>query len=188
MAQRKCGDCTACCTLLGVPEMGKVKNTKCWHECKKGCAIFGKPERPSGCSQFECLWLRGAFGPMDRPDKTGVVFTVTNPDTPIDTPVGKFPQGIVAMEIFDGAASTVKVRKLIDKVNRVPVLVVPPNDKPRKLIVPAKAPPQIEGLEVEADTESAETPAPAVAVETPAPIEPSPEATAFRGQTVQTNM
>lgn len=163
MQQRKCGDCTACCTLLGVSSLNKPKNTKCEHQCKKGCAIYDK--RPEGCRAFECLWLRGAFGPLDRPDKLGIVFSTTNPDVPIDTPVGQFPQGLVAMEMFEGAAKTKKGQKILARTRHVPVIVVPPNDGPRQLLVPAI--PGKTAAEVEAEAAAKE------ASKVPAAVEPS---------------
>lgn len=53
-----CGDCTACCTVLAVTELQKPMRYACQHLCRDGCRVY--LERPAGCRQFNCLWLRGA--------------------------------------------------------------------------------------------------------------------------------
>jgi hypothetical protein len=54
-----CGDCTACCTVLAVTELNKPMRFACQHQCRDGCRTY--LARPSGCRQFNCLWLRGAL-------------------------------------------------------------------------------------------------------------------------------
>lgn len=70
--KRKCGLCTACCTVLGVPEISKPHQTKCEHQCGDGCTIY--EDRPSTCKGFFCAWRLGYFTEDDRPDRVGVVF------------------------------------------------------------------------------------------------------------------
>ena len=36
---RSCGDCQACCTVVGVQELSKPHWTRCRHQCGVGCAI-----------------------------------------------------------------------------------------------------------------------------------------------------
>jgi len=84
-----CGDCTACCTVLAVTELQKPMRFACQQICRDGCRIYS--DRPAGCRQFNCLWLRGALrapsqtqshpdlmpGPEDpllRPDHLGVIW------------------------------------------------------------------------------------------------------------------
>ncbi|MDB5386590.1 MAG: zinc/iron-chelating protein [Planctomycetaceae bacterium] len=84
-----CGDCTACCTVLAVTELNKPMRLSCSHICRDGCRIY--LDRPTGCRQFNCLWLRGALqncavqgdAPADvensinealRPDHSGVIW------------------------------------------------------------------------------------------------------------------
>ncbi len=75
---RECGSCTACCTVLGVPEIGKDTYEACAHLCGAGCGIYA--DRPASCRTFECQWLRGVLevdGTIDtdmRPDSCGVIF------------------------------------------------------------------------------------------------------------------
>src|SRR5262245_12567524 len=72
-ADRRCGDCTACCTVLVVEELAKPMRWSCDHQAWGGCRIY--EVRPETCRQFNCLWLRGAL-PADqalRPDRLGVI-------------------------------------------------------------------------------------------------------------------
>jgi hypothetical protein len=70
--QRQCGECKACCTAIGVQELGKPFNRACKHECDKGCDIYGK--HPDSCQGYQCGWLSGCGEFQDRPDKIGAVF------------------------------------------------------------------------------------------------------------------
>ena len=73
-SSRHCGDCTACCTVLAVDELRKPMRCACPHQAAIGCRIY--EDRPLGCRQFNCVWLRGGF-PADeawRPDRLGVIF------------------------------------------------------------------------------------------------------------------
>jgi hypothetical protein len=75
---RRCGDCTVCCTLMGVPDLepdGKLPGDRCSHACSRGCRIYAA--RPTSCRQFECLWLQGGLPKPFRPDRVGIVFSVT---------------------------------------------------------------------------------------------------------------
>lgn len=78
VVQRECGDCTVCCTILGVNEIGKLPQETCEHVCADKCAIY--ENRPHSCREFECLWLSGAI-PGDerrRPDNLGLMFVPNN--------------------------------------------------------------------------------------------------------------
>lgn len=69
---RSCGECTACCTVLGVRELEKKPWQNCQHICGNGCAIYA--ERPGSCKEFSCFWLSGDFGNEEmRPDKYGII-------------------------------------------------------------------------------------------------------------------
>jgi hypothetical protein len=67
---RHCGDCQLCCRLLPTKEIGKRANTKCAHQCRKGCAIYSK--RPISCRAWSCQWLLG-FDVGQRPDRSHLV-------------------------------------------------------------------------------------------------------------------
>lgn len=68
---RTCGSCSECCTVWGVPEIGKGKGVRCPHNVDVGCVIYAR--RPERCQGYECLWRVGAGVPADRPDKSGWV-------------------------------------------------------------------------------------------------------------------
>jgi hypothetical protein len=80
--ERRCGDCTACCTVLGVVELGKPAFTPCG-SCRTrppfGCAIYAT--RPAECATFRCGWLEGVGTNADRPDRSGVVLSVTKSES-----------------------------------------------------------------------------------------------------------
>lgn len=71
-----CGDCTVCCTLQAVEEIGKPYYTKCIHE-KNGCSIYG--HHPESCQGYSCLWnVNEMGGPENRPDRLGLLFGITS--------------------------------------------------------------------------------------------------------------
>lgn len=72
LLQRKCGECKACCTSVGVKELGKPFNMACKHLCEKGCGIYGK--HPDSCKGYHCGWAIGFGEFSDRPDKLGALF------------------------------------------------------------------------------------------------------------------
>lgn len=95
---RRCDECTACCTVMAVHEIGKFskpKYTPCKHECD-GCKIYD--HRPEPCRSYECLWLSGAIrDEFARPDRCGIIF-----DKRWDT--GGFKDEIwIAREVWPGA-------------------------------------------------------------------------------------
>lgn len=61
--KRKCGECSLCCYVLDISEpINKPAFEWCRH-CrpgKGGCSIYS--DRPDGCRDFECGWLKGALG------------------------------------------------------------------------------------------------------------------------------
>lgn len=68
---RACGECRACCTVLGIPEIQKPAGQPCPHECPGGCSIYAS--RPKPCQDYECLWRQGLMGDEMRPDRSGIV-------------------------------------------------------------------------------------------------------------------
>jgi hypothetical protein len=73
---RACGECSACCTVMGVDfdKYYKPPADRCKHQRKEGgCKIYKK--RPESCRGFECTWLTVEQMPdFTRPDKLGVMF------------------------------------------------------------------------------------------------------------------
>lgn len=69
-AERTCGSCSLCCTVLRVDELAKLGGTDCPHQrTEGGCGIYER--RPGICRAYRCLWLRGHFEESDRPDRIG---------------------------------------------------------------------------------------------------------------------
>jgi hypothetical protein len=72
-ATRICGECTACCTVLGVVELNKPAYTTCRHDCGR-CAIY--ESRPKTCRIWSCGWLLSHIEGDERrrPDRLGLLF------------------------------------------------------------------------------------------------------------------
>ena len=106
---RECGSCSACCTVMGVPEIEKDTYEGCEHLCEVGCGIYA--ERPGSCRTFECQWLRGMLevdGTIDtdmRPDSCGVIFDY-QPETAFGDVFG-------AWEVEPGASASGHARNII---------------------------------------------------------------------------
>ena len=120
---RRCGDCTACCTALSVKDMGLAEGQKCQHEKRHGgCAIYN--DRPDGCRSFECLWLQGGLSAKDRPDKIGAIFSA-NADG----------DKLQVFELRADAAKRGRAHMWIEKIREVTdVYVLRGPDKPRTLL------------------------------------------------------
>jgi len=56
---RGCGQCTLCCKLMWVDEIGKPGGTWCPHVVRgRGCGIYA--ERPQACRAFHCGYITTA--------------------------------------------------------------------------------------------------------------------------------
>ncbi len=113
-AEQSCGECQACCTVLGVHDEGildKPNYERCQHQCDTGCAIYQK--RPLSCRHFWCMWTAAGVFPMYRklrknilrPDRCGLIFDYD--------PLGDI---IRVWEVNPGAASWKANKKLIQDV------------------------------------------------------------------------
>jgi hypothetical protein len=73
--QRDCGECTACCDVMGVEELGKPYYARCSH-LGDDCGIY--ESRPASCARFRCAWHLGLLGDSidRRPDKSGLLFDI----------------------------------------------------------------------------------------------------------------
>jgi hypothetical protein len=73
VANRVCGECTACCTIMAVDELNKGNYQGCPHDCGR-CAIYDA--RPRTCRNWSCGWLLGHIegDERQRPDKLGLMF------------------------------------------------------------------------------------------------------------------
>lgn len=102
--QNRCEKCTACCTVIGVEELGKPHHRPCPHITENGCAIYD--HRPQSCRGFGCLWLDtpGADESL-RPDNLGAVFTLRTKSLPVG-----FALFLEVWEVREGAMKTKRVR------------------------------------------------------------------------------
>lgn len=115
-ANRKCGPCTVCCTVLAVDELQKKRHVQCEHVNENGCGIY--ETKPHSCNKFKCAWLEGApmFGPQMRPDLCGVVAW------PELTAAG---YTLLLDEVEPGAFDKPEIRKLLDACNvHVPLVLM----------------------------------------------------------------
>jgi hypothetical protein len=90
---RRCGECTLCCTLLPVKSLSKGANTRCAHARGLGCNIYRKEGFPSECALWNCRWLiNDDAGDLQRPDRCHYVIDIV-PDfvTTGDTRAIKIP-------------------------------------------------------------------------------------------------
>jgi hypothetical protein len=77
LADRDCGDCSACCTVLAVnsPDFSKPAGTPCMHLAARGCGIHAV--RPHICRTWFCAWRRVAAMPDEaRPDRSGLLVSI----------------------------------------------------------------------------------------------------------------
>ncbi|MBK8261728.1 MAG: hypothetical protein IPK80_10355 [Nannocystis sp.] len=99
---RPCAECTVCCTVMEVRELGKPGGRACPHLCASGCGIY--EARPPSCQRFDCLWRLGFARDEDRPDQFGVMFEIAPPDQ--DSKI----QAVIAFEATAGALDDERVR------------------------------------------------------------------------------
>ncbi|WP_093663973.1 YkgJ family cysteine cluster protein [Sphingomonas gellani] len=77
LADRSCGDCTLCCTVLKVdaPDLKKAAGTPCRHLGSGGCSIHAV--RPQICRTWFCVWRRvGSLPDEARPDRSGLLVSL----------------------------------------------------------------------------------------------------------------
>lgn len=77
LAERDCGNCTVCCSVLTVdtPDFKKPAGTPCSQLGAQGCTIHAV--RPPICRTWFCAWRRLADLPdAARPDRSGLLVSV----------------------------------------------------------------------------------------------------------------
>ena len=77
---RPCGECTLCCKLFPLPEMGKAAGQWCQHVLTgAGCAIH--QAKPQPCRTFLCSWtMAEGLDERWRPDTAGFVLATQDND------------------------------------------------------------------------------------------------------------
>ena len=75
---RRCGECTLCCRLLPVKDLGKGAGERCLHQRGLGCAVYQKLKTISpSCALWTCRWLtEDDTADLARPDRSHYVIDV----------------------------------------------------------------------------------------------------------------
>ncbi len=154
LADRACGDCVACCTVLTVdtPDFKKPAGISCKHLASRGCGIHAV--RPHICRTWFCAWRRMADMPDEaRPDRSGLLVSLNF----VHEPRNCF-EGIsinVRTIAGSGAIESGMARTILDSLcdRLIPVwfsdgskkmLMHPENDVARLVISGDPAPPHLE--------------------------------------------
>lgn len=75
--ERKCGECTMCCSLLPVVSLSKGAGERCKHQRGLGCNIHHKEGFPGECGLWNCRWLvDDTTGALQRPDRSHYVIDI----------------------------------------------------------------------------------------------------------------
>jgi hypothetical protein len=127
VAGRTCGECTACCMVMAIVELGKDNYTPCPNCTGTSCAIY--QTRPTTCRGWSCEWWLGRLGLSDdqRPDKLGVIFTHD-------------ADSVLAFEITSGSATNPAALEAMDHVkSKYPLKFNPAGGTDRFLLGPGDA-------------------------------------------------
>lgn len=115
---RVCGECSACCHVLAIKDLGKPAGEDCKHLDRERrthhCTIYD--QRPYDCQQYTCAWVREAgFGDAwHRPDKLGVLFTPRDNRWEVAPFAGPFT--LIAHETREGAFEEMAAKKFMKHV------------------------------------------------------------------------
>jgi hypothetical protein len=118
---------------MRVDELQKPAGVTCRHVCATGCAIY--PTRPQICRPFRCLWLSGfanLFHEDERPDKTGMVPTLTDPKIAKEI-------GATAIMMHYGPETNIahgKARTVLNRLKKRYPVVLMERGKPMRAIGP----------------------------------------------------
>ena len=87
-----CGNCTLCCELPPLAEIGKKAGELCIY-CEEGCNRY--ETRPEPCKEFECAYYQvEVANEALRPDRCGVMFEKIEESLmvgTIDPKAGEYP-------------------------------------------------------------------------------------------------
>ena len=108
---RSCAGCTACCTVLDVPELDAPSFVSCRHLTGGGCGIHAT--RPPICRSYHCEWARGFAPEWMKPNDCGVI--------PGHTPGNDAMQ---LWEVWAGAGDAPRIKAFIRQSNARGIHVV----------------------------------------------------------------
>lgn len=131
---RSCGDCTACCMVLGVKPIEKPAFQACSHQGKGGCGIYAT--RPTPCRVYRCAWLDGMGQRKHRPDRLGVIVDQVAPanvaelearaqagDAGAVAEVERHRKSLRAREVRPGGLHGKRAKALLEGLTRAGLLV-----------------------------------------------------------------
>lgn len=101
VADRNCGECTACCINLRIEteELQKPADVPCQHLCSTGCGIY--ETRPSVCRTWYCGWrYMGQLGLEMRPDKLEIMVRIQDGPSIVLQPTGGL-EALLAMPALE---------------------------------------------------------------------------------------
>ena len=129
--RRRCGNCTACCLVLQVPELGKPRDIACPH-AGNGCKDYD--HRPASCRSYRCMWLDGFLDQRDKPNRIGIV--LDRPDVMVSGEIWSDIPSVMIRVVHPGAKLARRAKEIINTLaERKAVLLARGDD--RKLKGPA---------------------------------------------------
>jgi hypothetical protein len=138
---RTCGECRACCIVLGFEARpGESPFTKpagepCRHLCATGCEIYA--QRPPVCVRFQCAWLQTpSLSAALRPDRCGVLFAMN------DNLLGE-GFAVYAYELLPGASDRPPAARLLHQVAEQATVILVRADGRREVL---SADPEVQAL------------------------------------------
>lgn len=133
---KPCGDCKACCTVVGVVELEKQNYQRCHHLCTAGCEIYDS--KPESCTEYQCWYTQGLV--EGRPDRIGLI---------VDFQMTPLPGLIRVWEVREGASETRKGKRLISKLLQYDSEVAIVNRKQTKMLRSGQLVPTAESVQAE---------------------------------------
>lgn len=186
-AKRQCGNCTACCTVIGVSALHKPAGQTCDHcvvhkttRKDPGCLIYDN--RPKECQDYHCLWVLGMGKPKHRPDRIGAILdaALNSQQAVVVRAIEERYQmpTLVAREVFHGGFRREDTQKMLATIAQRAVVILiyaEPEKGParRSIIGPREVMPTIEKFLV--DTINASIPLVPVHLPNSKPAEPVAE-------------
>jgi Fe-S-cluster containining protein len=117
---RACGTCQACCGPVFIIENLKRADEDCQFKAPKGCGVY--ENRPQVCKDFRCLWHYGVMRGEQRPDRIGIIVTLTEPNAPYLPP--GVEQALIIREVWPGASTKGEGSWYIQEMARTNIVIV----------------------------------------------------------------
>lgn len=148
----KCGDCSLCCTVMGIHDLvpPKPMGVKC-SNCFKmrlgsgpatyGCGIY--ETRPESCSTYECVWLASQHTPHVepmpremRPDKIHALINPTATDDCLIVEMDpRFPMAWKYGPLADWIKAMLRQAQYLIDGGKTPIKVIISTGAERMLVV-----------------------------------------------------